>query len=113
MKAAGGQFRLLPTAAAIMSESNKPARKVGVYDRPAGADRPANVRRVIYIVAVALALIATLYLLVWRTAEARFGVHSHAASRPMLSTTSNARLARATTYGPRTTSRVRPRLTAR
>ena len=54
-----------------MSEQNRRARKVGVYDRPANADRPSYVRRLVYVLPIAIAVIGILYFLLWRTADAR------------------------------------------
>jgi hypothetical protein len=44
-----------------MNERKKPRRKVGVYDRPASADRPAYIRIAVYIVAIVLAILSALY----------------------------------------------------
>jgi hypothetical protein len=54
-----------------MNEPNRQPRKVGVYDRPANADRPRHVRRLVYVVAIVMVIISILYFLLWRTAEAR------------------------------------------
>ena len=54
-----------------MSEPNRQPRKVGVYDRPANADRPRYVRRLVSVVAIVFALISIVYFLLWRTADAR------------------------------------------
>jgi hypothetical protein len=52
-----------------MAEQNRTPRKVGVYDRPAGADRPPLARRLVYVLVV-VALIASLYFFLWRASDA-------------------------------------------
>ena len=48
-----------------MTTNNKPQRKVGIYDRPAGADRKWK-RWLPMVIAVLLALVWTAYLLLTR-----------------------------------------------
>ena len=54
-----------------MTERDRTPRKVGVYDRPASADRPALTRWLVYVFVVVALILGLLYLLFWRNAEGR------------------------------------------